>query len=500
MGFTDYLQKLLGRPPARKPQGVTTRAVTGGRASIDGANMIPNASWLIVPPANYETNWQLINLQSKDFDQINPAFLLEAMMDLSPEISRAGWDFLRLMNPGWELKVTRPGSDAEYTEAQALLESFIDELSDMYGSFDILLGRIHIGGFMRGALCAELVLNRRGRLPIDLATPDPVSIRFRKRKDAERGEVWQPGQWQEYKFMPLDMPTFRYVPIDPLPASPYGRPMAAPALFTSIFLLGVMHDLRRVIQQQGYPRLDLSIDVDQLLLSAPHLASDTVAFDAWVATLVDSVATAYSALEPDDAYIHTGNVSVNRPVGAGGTASLGGIDALITALERMAVRALKTMPLMLGITDNIGDVQSNRQWDIFSAGIKSIQHYSETMIERLFALALEAQGVQADVEFRFSEFRTAERLRDAQAEAMEIANEAEKRDQGWQDQDTASEAVTGSSSVADAPSAQPVASGIVQGSADGMQLNGAALAQLRMAQQDVHEALKTVRLNGYHAN
>lgn len=502
MGLLDYFRRFM---PQTKPSGphVDIRALSGGRASIDDVGMIPTAQWLILPPANYETNWQLINLQSKDFDQINPAFLLEAMLDLSPEISRAAWDFLRLMNPGYTLSVTRPGSDAEYVEAQAAIESFIDELSDLHGSFDIVLGRMHLSSFMRGALCAELVLDRRGRMPVDLATPDPNSIRFRKRIDTERGEVWQPGQWQENNFVPLDIPTFRYMPIDPLPASPYGRPMAAPALFTAIFLLGVMHDLRRVIQQQGYPRIDLAIDVQQILESAPHLASDTAAFDAWVADLVQQVSTVYSALEPDDAYIHTSNVAVNRPVGAGGQSSLGGIDAIITALERMAARSLKTMPLMLGITDSVGDVQSNRQWEIFVAGIKSIQHYSETILDRLLTLALEAQGIQATVEFRFAEIRDAERLRDAQAEAMEIANEKEKRNQGWQTQDEASEAITGSPAVEDAPTMMqpqpaPEDDEIIQGSTDGMQLNSALLSQVRMARNEVNQALDAVRMNGYH--
>lgn len=502
MGLLDYFRRLTIPTKPQVPR-VSMRALPGGRASMDSAGMVPNAQWLVVPPSSYETNWQLINLQSKDFDRINPAFLLEAMLDLSPEISRAAWDFLRLMNPGYTLKVTRPGSDAEYVEAQALAEAFIEELADLHGSFDVVLGRMHLAGFMRGALCAELVLDRRGRIPIDFATPDPVSIRFRKRKDDLRGEVWQAGQWQEYDFVPLDIPTFRYVPIDPLPASPYGRPMAAPALFTAIFLLGVMHDLRRVIQQQGYPRIDLSIDVQQLIESAPHLASDTEQFNAWVDALVTQVSSVYSALEPDDAYIHTSNVAVNRPVGAGGTASLGGIDAIITALERMASRALKTMPLMLGITEHTGDIQSNRQWEIFVAGIKSIQHYSEAILDRLFTLALEAQGVQAHVEFRFAEIRDAERLRDAQAEAMEIANEKEKRNQGWQTQDEASEAITGSPAVADAPSIQEPQAGddddeIVQGSNDGMQLNAALLAQVRMARSEVNHALDVVRTNGYH--
>ncbi len=502
MGFFDYIRRFV---PPTKPQVPRVdvsqlRALPGGRASLDTSETLSFSSWLVVPPDNYESNWQLLNLSSKDFDQVSPAKLLEVLADLSPEVSRALWDFLRMVNPGYTPKALRPGTTEQDDVAQAALTAFIDQMSDYHGTFDIVIGRIFIGAFLRGALCAELVLDKRGRMPLDIATPDPASVRFRKRTDPERGEVWQAGQWQARRFEPLDIPTFRYVPVDPLPGSPYGRPIAAPALFTSLFLLGMMHDLRRVIQQQGYPRLDLEIDSEQVLKDMPYLASDTTAFNTFVGNLVDQVATVYSALQPDDAYIHTSNIKVNRPVGASGNGNLAGIDAVIVALERMCVRALKTMPLMMGITDNVGDVQSNRQWEIHVAGIKSIQHYAETMLERLFGLALQAQGIQADVQFRFAEIRDAERMRDAQAEAMEIANAISKRDQGWQTQDESSEQITGSAAVADAPSTQTAGPAVVNGSTDGMQLNSAAMAQIRMAQKTVQEAIETVRLNGYHAN
>lgn len=495
--FTRYFQRPLAQP-------VMVRAMPKGRASVDALENFPTNSWVITPPANYEQNWQLQNLSSKDFDQVDPTRLLEMLADLSPEVSRALWDFLRMCNPGYTVEVNRVGSDRQDKRGQVAVEAFIDSLSDQYGTFDIVIGRLFTGAFLRGALCAELVLDERGRMPLDLATPDPVSIRFRRRSDPIRGDQWQPGQWQSYQFKPLDIPTFRYVPIDPLPNSPYGRPLAAPALFTSLFLLGMLHDLKRVIQQQGYPRIDVSIDIAQLLEAAPHLAANTEQFNNWVTALVAQVESAYTQLQPDDAYIHTSNVVVNRPVGTVDSSSLGGIDAVIKALERMAVRALKTMPLMMGITDAVGDVQSTRQWEIFVAGIKSIQHYAETMLGRMFTLALEAQGIQANVTFVFAELRAAEQLRDAQTETMKIANEKAKRDEGWISQDEASIAITGTAAVAPAPVMQSANPGIVQDDGGGNEAfnqgsNVQWLTELRQGRQIVTEALGIIQSNGYHA-
>jgi hypothetical protein len=490
------------RQPVTGISPVMVRAMPRGRTSNDnGINSFSSSTWLHMPPANYDQNWQLLNLSGKDFSQIAPSQLLEILADLSPEVSRALWDFLRMCNPGYTVKVTRPGSDQEDRRGKAATDAFINALSDKYGTFDIVIGRMFTGAFLRGAFCAELVLDQRGRMPLDVATPDPDSVRFRKKDDPLLGEQWQPGQWQDYDFVPLDIPTFRYVPIDPFMASPYGRPLAAPALFTSLFLLGILHDLRRVIQQQGYPRIDLSVDIVKMLEAAPHLAANPEQFDKWVGDLVTQVEQVYSQLQPDDAYIHTSNVSVNRPVGAMDASSLGGIDAIITALERMAVRALKTMPLMLGITETTGDVQSNRQWEIFAAGIKSIQHYAETMLGRLFTLALEAQGIQSTVTFQFAELRAAEKLRDAQTEAMEIANAVNKRNEGWQTQDEASIAITGSPAVAPAPAQQQQQPPMVQDNNDGNeQLNAMWLTELREGKAIVADAMKAMRLNGYHKN
>lgn len=443
MSFIDNVRNYFTRA-RRQPLPPVSMVLPGGRASVDSINSFPTAQWLFVPPDNYETNWQLLTIDSKALERMDPTKLMEILADLSPEVSRALWDFLRMCNPGWEVKAYRKGGDTEDENAKAALDAFVKtlEIDRKYGTFDVVIGRLFTAAFLRGALCAELVLDERGRMPLDLAIPDPSSIRFQRKTDPVLGQVWQAGQWQAYKFVVLDMPTFTYIPIDPMPGKPYGRPLAAPALFASLFLLGMLHDLKRVIQQQGYPRLDLSVDIEQLVKIAPQIASNAQAFQQFTSSIIASVEDAYRQLKPDDAYIHTSNIMVNRPVGTV-DANLAGLDSIIAMLERMCVRALKTMPLMLGITDAVGDIQSNRQFEVYAAGIRSIQHYTETLLGRLFTLALEAQGIQADVEFEFAEFRAGERLRDAQTESIEISNEQAKVNAGWITDDEASETITG---------------------------------------------------------
>jgi hypothetical protein len=456
----------------RRAPIVGIRTLPAGRVSVDkDAGLLPGLL-VLAPPDAFDEAWHVLHAKRTLLERMSPARLLEVLSDFSPEVSRALWDFLRLCNPGWEAtaeRVSSTGKATQHVRGQAALDSFLDKLDDQYGSVDIIFGRLFMGAFLHGALFGELVLDAGGRMPIDLVTPDPISVRFRRVEDPARGPIWQPGQWQRGEFVPLDRPTVRYTPVDPYPSSPYGRPLAAPALFVSLFLLSMLHDIRRVVQQQGYPRIDLSIDTEKLATILDQYVDDHDTYEVKVAEIVQQVIDAYADLEPDDAYVHTDVTTVNRPVGAVDASSLGAVDTLIAALERMATRALKSMPLMMGIKEGSSDTDSNRQWEIYAAGIKSIRHYAETMLERLLTLSLQAQGIQAKVKFRFAELRAAEELRDQQVMTMKIANAVAKRNEGFISQDQASEEVTGEPAYAPGPIAQAADTGIVEGDGDGQE-------------------------------
>jgi len=502
MSFIDNIRNYFTRA-RRQPLPPVSMALPGGRASVDAIGTFPTANWLLVSPDNYETNWQLLTVDSKALERMDPTRLMEILADLSPEVSRALWDFLRLCNPGWSAKAYRPASETEDAAGNAALKEFFRtlEIDRRAGTFDVVIGRMFAAAFLRGAFCAELVLDEKGRIPLDLAIPDPSSIRFQRKTDPVLGQVWQAGQWQAFQFVVLDRPTFTYVPIDPMPGKPYGRPLAAPALFASLFLLGMLHDLKRVIQQQGYPRLDLSVDIEQLVKLAPQIASNAQAFKQFTGDIIASVEDAYRQLKPDDAYIHTSNIMVNRPVGTV-DANLAGLDSIITMLERMCVRALKTMPFMFGLDDRMGDLQANRQFELFNAGIESIQKYAKTILGRLLTLALEAQGIQAEVIFEFEQLRASEELREAQTEQLQILNEVAKVNAGWITDDEASETITGhkangTKAAPPTPNQQPNAPGI--GNTDGGQAvpnatqnNATWLAEIRAARADVAKAMEMV--------
>lgn len=413
-------------------------------------------------PISSDDTWSAFDLDARTLRRMPPARLLELLADVSPEVSRELWNFLRMCNPGFTATAMRPSGKMAGTAAhQQALDDFLNVLKERYGSVDIIIGRLFLSAFLRGALFAELVLNAAGTMPLDIATPDPSTARWRQQVDPELGPIYQLGQWQRGGFVPLDRPTIRYLPIDSLPGHPEGRAIAAPALFCAVFELAMLHDIRRVIQQQGYPRIDISVVMERLRANMPPAAAnDAAQLRAWVQETIHQVEEVYCGLEPDDAYVHTDDVQVNRPVGAVDSSSLGAITGIIEALERMLVRALKSMPLLLATNQTGTETQSNREWEVYAAGIKAIQHLAEGLLEHLCTLALRAQGIPAVVQWRFAELRAAELLRDAQSEALRIANARAKYDNGWESQDEASNEVVGHDADVDAPRAPIQATGI----------------------------------------
>lgn len=419
---------------------------TSGKQTIDFRDDIVRNGLQLALQLSSEERWRDHQLDDRTLDQISLARLVELICDLSPEVSKGVWDFLRLCNPGWECKVLAPQTDAdtEHAQGKAVVDEFIARLVERHGSMDIVLNRLFLSAFARGAFAVELVFGRDRRTAYELATPDPDAFAFRRVEDPILRRRWQLGQYQGQEFVALEFPTIRYVPIDSWPGSPNGRAPISAALFGAIFLLGILHDVRRVVAQQGWPRLDLELQLEAIAGSLPdNIVNDPQEFKRHIEEAIKEIQTIYSNLEPDDTYIHTNVVKVNRPVGAVDANSLRGIDELIVKLRQLTVEGLKSIPLLHGLNDSVGEANANRQWEIHVAGVKSIQHLVESCLESLLRLALQAQGIQARVDWKFAELRAAEMLRDAQTEALRIKNEVLKYNQGWTSQDEGALAITG---------------------------------------------------------
>lgn len=430
-----------------------------------GRRVSTSSGWMtslqtVKPPPDASHAWSLDKLDSDKLENITPGELAVLLLDLSPEVGKGAWDFLRMLNPGFEITAVVPNTDTPHAEGKAAIDEFTRVLEQRYGSMDIIFGRMNLAVYTRGAYFAELVLDKDGKVPIDFVTPDPHAVRFRKANDPDRGEYWELCQYQGGQLVSLERPTIKYVGYDSMPNEPYGRAPISASLFPALFLLSMFHDLRRVVQQQGYPRIDIEIMLDQILATIPpkDLRNEQVVQDT-IQRYVTQVADEYAKMRPEDAYAHTSVVKINKPVGTVDSSSLGAVGDLLEALERMCVRGLKTQPMMMGMSDSAGESNANRQWEIAAQGIRALQHVLETMIGNLFTLALEVQGIAAQVKIRFAELRAAEELRDEQTTQLKALNAQLAKGEGWMDQDQAARYAFGLDGAAmdteDAPGYEP---------------------------------------------
>lgn len=432
----------MSATPEPSNPNTSLAVVTTGRITVDNSTsaMIGNAPMVVIPPPDPHGQWRTLELDGQTLSRVNAVRLVELLCDMSPEFSRALDDGLRLLNPGWDFHTFKPGTRDEDDAARAAVKSWLGLLRGYYGSVDVPLNRNAIGLMIRGAWFGEMVMAPDRRTPIDLAIPDAASARFRRTIDPLRGEIHELGQLQGGHFVPLALPTIKYVPYDPFPGSPYGRSPLAPGIFGALFLMGFLHDIRRVIAQQGYPRIHISLNLKRLIETIPQKdRQDWAKIEKYGIALQKRIQDEYSKLRPEDAYVHSDIITIDRPVGTLDASSLGMIEQVIGVLERMLVRALKSTPLMMGLTDGTSEANANRQWEILAQRVKTMQHLCEAPMEDLITFGLQAQGIQADVEFRFSELRTAELLRDLQAEWQQIRNAREKYKAGWIDQDAAAQ-------------------------------------------------------------
>lgn len=221
MEISAVIERFFGVRAKKKPVPagqnplIQEQPLPAGRTSIDKASdaFVTPSSLTIVEPTDDESFWRLGDLDTQTLGQSTPQELLDMLSNLSPEIGLAIWQFNRMCNPGYTVKVYELGGQKVINDAGTQdLAFFLDYLRKLYGSFDVVLGRFFIGAFLRGAICGELVLDGSATEAVDLAAPDPFSVKFKRGFDPLRGLIWLPGQQKGTDFVDLNIPTYGWHP------------------------------------------------------------------------------------------------------------------------------------------------------------------------------------------------------------------------------------------------------------------------------------------------
>lgn len=384
------------------PANVKAQMMGVGRLTVPkNANPWNIFNWL---PKKYQTahNIDLTKLQNYTAEE-----LLELLVSVHPDVSHALHTYLRMGE-------TKLSFTADNDGAQAVLDVLVDMFSKplpspgyQHGrSLDKLDGVQRLMVMVRGACAGEVVLNDQVNDVVDIVPVDPMLIWFRRHPDTQRLEPWQfvrfprmrPGEEWFGQYKKIDTPTFIYEELDPFVDDPYGRSPILPVLQVVFFHIQVLQDIKAVVHNQGYRRMDVKILEPIILKNMPaQFKSDPNAQRTWLAGKYKEYQTAFQNLNPDDAFIHWDSVEIGYMQG-GPAGPMIDVTKLINVIDTQLATSLKTLLTLLSRHQGSTETYSSIDTQIYIKTVESARSVTKRFWSRAFALAARVRGVQTAVD------------------------------------------------------------------------------------------------------
>ena len=386
-----FNKRLFGRDPRAAARSRNTRALAGGRVSMQDPHR-QHTMYHVAPPERSRSVWQLKNWTEEELLHLPVDQFMKVVTSISPEVNKAYTDFLRNANESWGYQVKPKG-------ATRIIDAFFERLEAKHHDPDVLIDRVFAGIYKGGAIFWELELNETADMAMDIAVMDPYVARFNR-----VGNDWRLGQWQQGKWVPLhEDPTVMYVPFNAAPNEPFGRSMLESAPLDVIRMLGVMNDFRRVLESQGWARSDFTVDTEKLKdFMPPEIIGDVEAEDQFIQDFLNGINERYSNLKPNEGYGHLDIVTVNMPKGGQmQTSFFGLVDGLTRLYDRRIGRATGSTPIKQFSNEAVAETHAREQRKDYRINISSIQSTVAGALSTLLGYVLRAEGRQGEVMFFF---------------------------------------------------------------------------------------------------
>lgn len=389
-----------------------------------------------------------------DVDQLSNASiedLIDTFMDAHPDVSFAIWNFLRIGNCDYDIEVIKLNTGKPYPKGEKDILEIIRRLElpnpdrfESSKSFDKVLNQLMLSCVTRGASALELVLTPGMDDVAFFAPVDPITIDFKLENDR-----YIPYQNEEK--ISLDIPTFFYEGLDEAIDDPYGRSPILGAINMIMFQLQILTDIKAVVHNQGYPRFDIKIIEEVLLRRMPvTIRNNENKKQEWLNNRLREIIKMYNELDPDDAFVHFDSIEVGMAGGKeGGRGAMIDPEKLMRSIDYLIMSGLKTLSTILGRSGAQTESYAKIETKLYLKGVEAIQGVIERLMSRALTLALNIRGQQGVVKFKYKPVEIRTELEKAQFEQIHLQNIAYKRDQGWIDQDQASNEAVGHDAVAE---------------------------------------------------
>ncbi|MEK6459165.1 phage minor head protein [Heyndrickxia faecalis] len=372
---------------------------------------------------------------------------LKIIRDINPDASMAIWNFLRLSNQGHELECLKPTGSPD-KQGLDYLNNLSARVGRLYGGgADQLINVLNLTGYTQGAIALEVELNEQLNDVVDFHAVDPATLDFRKNR--ETGEIELVQKQLDGTYRVMNQNQVFYQPFDPDIGDPYGRSPILPVLQIVFFQVEVLKDLKAVAHHQGHARFDISVMEESILKNIPPqvAAQGEDGVRSFVSKYIGDIEKAFKQLKPDDNFFHTDSVKVDMAGGTQGKSM--DATALINVINQQVVTSLKQLPILLGRNEGTTETHGSIQWQIYVAGIESIQRGVKRIMERAYNVALQVQGRQSTARLTFNKIRTTDRQAEATAAATETNTLITQVNQGWVTNDEAAMQAVGHKAVSE---------------------------------------------------
>ncbi len=446
----------LGKPPALGPS-VASRKGNSGRDSVPYGWQQYSHTWQgIISRRGFEAgnlfqSKVLLNKYLKD----SPLRLLTLLPDIHPSVSLAAWNALRLACKDGDIKlcvyeyVKGQAAGKMVEEGDAYLKAFWDAQPDELGGFQGLLTSLMLSALFTGLVAVEGVPGPPMQGMYRVYPIDTLTLRFGRLKLDEDLHLYQRQTSVDTGYQELNRERVYWRAMDNFPEDPYGRAPYATALVEVLADLAMMQDLRDAVHSAAWPRIQIGFNFTEMFRIASEVVqiSDPEEAAQWVKARFDELQAYVQTIKSDDAILHDTNGTSNILQGGG----FQGLEPVLIYLRQRIAQSLKTLPTLLGINDGSTQTYTSVEWGIYASSLEDLRKIILSPIIKLLNKHFQLMGLPYYVEVDAKPIRTTDDKAEADTEAVRIANAANKRDQGFIDQDTASQEITNKNAVGPAP-------------------------------------------------
>ena len=327
---------------------------------------------------------------------------IEYLKRVNPDVSMAVWNFVRLANQGNEMHFYAKDGKTRRKDLEDKWRDFASRINEISNAgLDGLIDQLHYSSFLLGAMGVEVEVTPDRKDIYDVYPIKPQTIEW-ELKEIKGRKVWVPFQYNMHEKVYLDSgnANFFWVPADPDIGDPRGTLTMTPVLQAIDFQMQILQDLQAVLHHQGYPRNDISIDLERLMTICPaHVKNNPKELDEWLSKQYNNIVNIMQNIAPDSDYIHFDNVNVEMAGGANTGRSLD-VRAINELVDVQVLNGLKQLGTFANRHVGKTETYSTVEFLIMTQGIKSCQRGSKRIIEEIARLWLRVNGEQAIAKFK----------------------------------------------------------------------------------------------------